>query len=68
MILFFFFFCLTSYTDDEDEDEEDEEASVEEGEGTQGVSGGAISVASAQPPAPQQISSSPSAATSTPST
>ncbi|XP_003443662.1 tripartite motif-containing protein 55b isoform X1 [Oreochromis niloticus] len=57
--------------DDEDEDEEDEDAGAgaEEGEGSQTVSGGAVSATSAQPSAPpQQMSSSPSAPTSTPST
>ncbi|XP_044031576.1 tripartite motif-containing protein 55b [Siniperca chuatsi] len=58
--------------DDEDEDEEDEdgEASAEEGEGAQTVSSGgsALTAASVQPSAPQQINSSPSAAKSAVST
>lgn len=58
-------------TDDEDEDEEDEdgEAGAEEGEGAQTVSGGsAVTAASVQPSAPQQMSPSPSAAKSAAST
>ncbi|XP_022600010.1 tripartite motif-containing protein 55-like isoform X1 [Seriola dumerili] len=51
--------------DDEDEDDEDEaeEVEAEEGEGAQTVSGGsAVTAASVQPTPPQQINSSPSAA------
>ncbi|XP_027129815.1 tripartite motif-containing protein 55 [Larimichthys crocea] len=57
--------------DDEDEDEEDEdgEAGAEEGEGAQTVLGGsAVSAASVQPSAPQQVNSPPSTAMSSAST
>ncbi|XP_028289027.1 tripartite motif-containing protein 55-like isoform X2 [Parambassis ranga] len=57
--------------DDEDEDEEDEDAEAGdvEGDGAQTVSGGgAVSATSVPPSAPQQISSTPSAAKSAVST
>lgn len=58
-------------TDDEDEDGEDEdgEAGAEEGEGAQTVSGGsAVTAASGQPSAPQQMNPPPSAARNAAST
>ncbi|CAB1427570.1 unnamed protein product [Pleuronectes platessa] len=55
--------------DDEDDLDEDGEAGAEEGDGTQTVSGGsAVPAASVQPPPPQQINPSPSAAKSPAST
>ncbi|XP_022067063.1 tripartite motif-containing protein 55b [Acanthochromis polyacanthus] len=55
--------------EDEDEEDEDAEGGTEEGEGVQTVSGGAaVTATSSQPSAPQQISSSPSAAKSAAST
>uniref|UniRef100_A0A3Q1GLY3 Tripartite motif-containing protein 54 n=1 Tax=Acanthochromis polyacanthus TaxID=80966 RepID=A0A3Q1GLY3_9TELE len=56
-------------TIDFDEEDEDAEGGTEEGEGVQTVSGGAaVTATSSQPSAPQQISSSPSAAKSAAST
>ncbi|XP_062235465.1 tripartite motif-containing protein 55b isoform X1 [Platichthys flesus] len=55
--------------DDEDDLDEDGEAGAVEGDGTQTVSGGsAVPAASVQPPPPQQINPSPSAAKSPAST
>ncbi len=62
---------INIYTDDDEEDEEDEdgEAGAEEGEGAQIVPGGnAVTAASVQPSAPQQINSSPGATKSAAST
>lgn len=72
-ILIFFFlialFILSTDDDDEDDEDEDGEAGAEEGEGAQTVSGGsAVTAASVQPSAPQQMNSSPGASKSTAST
>lgn len=71
VIIFTFISLPVPSIDDEDEDEEDEdgEAGAEEGEGAQTVLGGsAVSAASVQPSAPQQVNSPPSTAMSSAST